>query len=57
VILPVDNQRDLDELPPKVKRELTFHHVKHLDEALRLALRIPKTVEAGTAQMVPVAVS
>lgn len=37
VILPKTNQRDLKDVPDKVKREIRFHFVSHLDEVLRIA--------------------
>lgn len=38
VILPKENQRDLDEVPLPVRRALEFHLVNHMDEALLHAL-------------------
>ncbi len=38
VILPKLNEHDLDDIPDKVRREMTFHFVNHVDEALKLAL-------------------
>ncbi|MDF1553689.1 MAG: endopeptidase La [Deferrisomatales bacterium] len=38
VILPERNRRDLDEIPPRVKKALTFHLVKTMDEVAELAL-------------------
>ena len=40
VILPKDNRKDLEDVPGSVKRDLTFHFVSHLDDVLKLALRI-----------------
>jgi ATP-dependent Lon protease len=37
LILPKANQRDLKEVPEKIKKEIKFHFVAHLDEVLRLA--------------------
>ncbi len=39
VILPERNRQDLEELPPKVRRTLTFHPVRTMDEVLELALK------------------
>jgi ATP-dependent Lon protease len=39
VILPERNRRDLDELPPRVKKLLTFHLVKTMDEVAAIALQ------------------
>ncbi len=44
IILPTKNEKDLEELPAKVKKELSFHFVDHMDEVIRLALtkRMPR---------------
>lgn len=39
VILPKDNKKDLEDIPPQVKRDLKFHFVSHLDDVLKIALR------------------
>ena len=39
IILPVDNEADLDDLPKEVRDRLTFHTVGELGEVLALALR------------------
>ncbi|WP_461394482.1 S16 family serine protease, partial [Deferrisoma sp.] len=41
VILPERNEKDLEDLPPKVRRALTFHLVKTMDEVIDLALKPP----------------
>jgi ATP-dependent Lon protease len=38
VILPAENEKDLEEIPPYVKREMTFHFVEHIDDVLKWAL-------------------
>jgi ATP-dependent Lon protease len=38
VILPKDNEKDLADIPDKVRADLTFHPVGHVDEVLELAL-------------------
>lgn len=38
VILPTDNRRDLNELPPKVRRQLNFVFADHMDQVLATAL-------------------
>jgi len=38
VILPERNEGDLDDVPEKVREELTFHTVSTLDEVMRHAL-------------------
>ncbi len=38
VILPKENERDLDEIPEEVRQALQFHFVESMDEVLSLAL-------------------
>ena len=38
VIIPHMNEVDLDELPPEVRKEMTFHPVRTLEEALAVSL-------------------
>jgi ATP-dependent Lon protease len=38
VIIPKDNERDLEEIPENVKRDLSIHPVRWIDEVLSLAL-------------------
>ena len=37
VILPRDNEKDLEDLPDNVREEMTFHLIGQADEALRIA--------------------
>lgn len=46
VLLPKDNEKDLEEIPESVRKELTFIPVSHMDEVLEHAL--VKPVEVGT---------
>jgi ATP-dependent Lon protease len=39
IIIPKDNKRDLEEIPARVRKELTFVPVEHMDEVLYVALR------------------
>ncbi len=41
VIIPHENERDLQEIPENVKAELSIHPVKWIDEVLALALEHP----------------
>ena len=41
VLIPKENERDLKEIPAKVKRRLRFHYVENMDEVLRHALKLP----------------
>ncbi|MDY6349826.1 MAG: endopeptidase La, partial [Selenomonas sp.] len=38
IILPKENERDLEDLPEDIRRKMTFHLVKHMDEVLKIAL-------------------
>ena len=38
VIIPKDNERDLEEIPDNVKQDLSIHPVQWIDEVLALAL-------------------
>ncbi len=38
IILPAENERDLEELAPEIRQSLVFHPVERLDEAIKLAL-------------------
>ena len=38
IILPKNNETDLDELPEYVRKDMTFHAVSHADEVLKIAL-------------------
>lgn len=40
VIMPKENRKDLEDVPLSVKRSLKFYYVSHLDEVLKLALRL-----------------
>lgn len=39
VLLPAENEADLDDLPADVRAELTFVFLRHADDALKVALR------------------
>jgi len=46
VLIPVENQRDLQEMPNNIKENIIIHPVRWIDEALALALqRIPTPIE------------
>jgi ATP-dependent Lon protease len=46
IIIPAGNMRELDELPPEVLADTTFHPVSSMDEVLAIALRPARTVPA-----------
>jgi len=39
VIIPLENKKDLVEIPDNVLRKLKIHCVKNIDEVLRIALQ------------------
>lgn len=39
VILPEDNRKDWNEVPPEVREKMGVHFVKHISEVIRLALK------------------
>jgi ATP-dependent Lon protease len=41
VLLPKDNQKDIDEIPPQVLKDVTLSQVEHMDEVLKQALVLP----------------
>ena len=42
LVLPARNERDLEEVPDEVKRDLQVHLVHHVDEVLPLVLASPE---------------
>lgn len=38
IILPKDNEKDIDDIPESVRNDLTFFPVSHMDEVLKVAL-------------------
>ncbi|HHY97785.1 MAG TPA: endopeptidase La [Firmicutes bacterium] len=41
VILPEENEKDLEEIPENVRQEMEFIKVRHMDQVLDTALRVP----------------
>jgi ATP-dependent Lon protease len=39
IIIPQDNEKDLSEIPPEIKKRLSFHLVDNMDKVLELALK------------------
>jgi ATP-dependent Lon protease len=46
VILPAENEKDLQEVPPEARAGMTFHYARTVDEVLELALQ-PQETGAG----------
>ena len=42
VVLPKDNEKDMEEIPAHVKKDLQFHFIESADEAIAIALLPPK---------------
>lgn len=38
IIIPEENQKDLVEIPEELRKKITFHPVKHMDEVIELTL-------------------
>ncbi len=49
VILPAENEKDLAEIPAKIKRGLTIRFVRHMDEVIEAALAGWSAVPASAA--------
>ena len=44
IICPKENERDLDEMPERIRKKLKFHLVSNIEEALSLALLIDNKI-------------
>jgi ATP-dependent Lon protease len=51
VVVPRDNRRDLEEIPARVRKEITFTFVDHMDQVLNVALK--REVRAERAEVKP----
>jgi ATP-dependent Lon protease len=45
VLMPQDNEKDLEDIPDNVKKDLKFAFIKHMDEAYQTVLDFPKGVK------------
>ena len=41
MVIPAENERDLEEIPENVKKDLSIHPVKWIDDVLDIALQEP----------------
>jgi ATP-dependent Lon protease len=57
IILPKENEKDLDDIPPEVVEKLTIHFVDSMDEVLRLALEGAITPLTAATEKLPDAAS
>jgi len=48
VIIPIRNEKDLEDVPKSILKEITVVTVKHMDEVLPVALHLPETAEKIT---------
>jgi ATP-dependent Lon protease len=56
VLIPESNEKDLVDIPANIKKDLTIHPVKWIDQVLNYALeRSPKPLEQVTAELTNVA--
>jgi len=37
VIIPAQNEKDLVEIPPEIRKKMTFHPVTDMDEVVKIA--------------------
>ncbi|HEX3030697.1 MAG TPA: endopeptidase La, partial [Bacillota bacterium] len=54
VLLPMDNRKDLEEIPPTIKRKMEFILVEHMDQVLETALIKGETGNLGLGGQIPV---
>jgi ATP-dependent Lon protease len=54
VILPAENEPDLEDIPEHVRAQLTFHLVRHMDEVLPFALVQGERLEDCLKEVEPV---
>ena len=47
IIIPFENKRDLEEIPDKVKKGLTFHLVKQVEEVFDFVFKIDKSKKSN----------
>jgi ATP-dependent Lon protease len=52
IILPLENQAELEEIPEDVKETLEFHFVQTLDEVLQIALLPPISAPYATQESI-----
>jgi ATP-dependent Lon protease len=53
VILPAENEKDLAEIPAKIKKNLKVIFVRHMDEVISAAIEIPEGVKAPDVVPLP----
>jgi ATP-dependent Lon protease len=53
VILPLENEKDLADVPAKIRKNLEVHFVSHMDEVMALAIGLPQERKAEPAGEAP----
>jgi ATP-dependent Lon protease len=53
VILPLENEKDLADVPAKIRKNLEVHFVSHMDEVMALAIGLPQERKAEAAEEAP----
>ena len=53
VILPAENEKDLAEIPVKIKKNLKVIFVRHMDEVISAAIEMPGTGKSPESEPVP----
>ncbi len=43
IVLPAENEKDLDEIPKEVREDMEFHLVENMDEVIKIAMDHPLT--------------
>lgn len=49
IILPMENEKDIEDIPKEVRDEIHFHLVEHLEEVLDISLEKPKKIKGRRA--------
>ncbi len=52
VILPKKNEKDLEEIPERIRKEMHFKFIQRMDEAIELALKHPEEIRPTERQTV-----
>jgi ATP-dependent Lon protease len=52
IVLPEKNQKDLVEVPKKVREDINLMYVPHMDEVINIALREPEEIEESAVKKI-----
>jgi len=53
VILPAENEKDLAEIPGKIKKNLSIIFVRHMDEVISAGIEMPEGAKVEEAVPLP----